>query len=222
MCGGQDTPSQSAEEKELAAIAVEKWNSNSKMYFDVQNDYIEAVQTGEADYADAAGRTNTANNMAFGEVREDLSQNLFAQNFSADSGRFMGAMTGLSEDQGLTLGTGLNETRMAVENSGLGGLQSVVDMGLGQEAQAFQGMTDIAGQATRDSITRAGRAYDERMGKQHLVGTVLGAGASAYQNGMFSGGPSAGTAGSTTRADYNLSTGRGGQAPIGMDPAIYG
>lgn len=72
---------------------------------------------------------------------------------------------------------------MAVDNRGLQGLQSVVQMGQGQASDSIDGMGTVAADATRDSIDRATRSFENRQAGLHLAGTVAGAGTQAMTSG---------------------------------------
>lgn len=182
MCGGGDEPKQTPEEAELGRIAVEKWNHYQTKYVPVENEYIEDVQMGESDFAQARGTTAASVQMGFDQAEVDLSNNIFAQGLDVNSSQFISAIDDLGLDRGLSMGTGLNETEMAVDNKHVMGLQSVVDMGQGKSARAVQGMGEIAGMRTHDAIDRANRSFQEKQAGLHLVGNVAGAGASHYMN----------------------------------------
>lgn len=178
MCGGGDNkPQQTAAEKELAQIAIEKWNSNMDTYYDLQNQYIKDVQMGESDFEEGRGRAASANNMAFSDARDRVDESLTSRGVAPDSGQYVSALSKLSEDKGVATGTGINEAETEIDNAHLGGLQSVVDMGLGEESQAYKGMGDVAADSTMDSIERANRAFNRSAARQQFVGTLAGAGA---------------------------------------------
>ncbi|MDF0750274.1 hypothetical protein NLU14_08530 [Marinobacter sp. 71-i] len=193
MCGGSDKPEQTEEEKELGRIAVERWNDYQTRFVPIENQFIEAVQTSDSDFESARGSANASVQQAFGDAEDNLTDTLTANGITPDSGRFRAAMDGIGEDRSLSLGTGLNETEMAVDNRGLKGLQSVVQMGQGQATDSISGMGTVAADATRDSIDRANRSFENRQAGLHLAGTVAGAGTQA-----MTGAPGLNTQGQTT------------------------
>lgn len=210
MSGGDNEVEQTPEERELGKIAIERWNDYQTRFVPVENEYIQAVQKTDSDFSEARGRTASAVQQAFAPAEGNLTDNLFAQGATPDSGRFMSAYEGMGQDRGLSLGTGLNETDMAVDNQHLAGLQNVVRMGQGQAAESLDGMGRVAADATMDSINRANRSFDNRQAGLHLAGTVAGAGTHAYTNQA----PNMGTStpyGSSARTNYNVSVGKGGQ-----------
>lgn len=209
MCGGPDKPKQSAEERELGRIAVERWNDYQTRFVPVENEYIESVQQTDADYADARGGAAASVQQSFGAAEDDLRGNLFAAGLTPDSSQFTSAIEGLGLDRALSLGTAANEAEVATDNRHLQGLQSVVQMGQGQAMNAIQGKGEVAATATRDSIDRANRSFDNRQAGLHLAGTVAGAGTHALAN-RPSGLGTATDPGTMDRTYYNHQAGKGG------------
>lgn len=180
--GGGNDIEQTPEEKALGEIAVNRWNDYQQRFVPVENEYIEAVQKTDSDFSEARGRTTSAVQQAFAPAEDDLSDNLFAQGITPDSGKGVTAMNALGQDRGLSMGTGLNETDVAVDNQHIQGLQNVVQMGQGQAAESLGGMGRVAADATQDSINRANQSYQNRQAGLHLAGTVAGAGTQAYMS----------------------------------------
>ncbi|KZZ72400.1 hypothetical protein A3765_28530 [Oleiphilus sp. HI0130] len=180
--GGSEGPSQTPEEAELGKIAVERWNDYQRRFKPVENQFIEDVQANESHYDHALGATNTAVQQNFSQAEGDLKGNIFASGVDPSSSQFTDVLAGLSLDRGLTVGTGLNETEMSVDNRHLKGLQTVVQMGQGQATDALQGYGSIAGDATRDAIDRSYRSFQDKQAGLELAGTVAGAGYHAYSN----------------------------------------
>ena len=180
--GGGNDVKQSPEERELGRIAIERWNDYQNRFVPVENEYIQSVQKTDSDFSEARGQTASAVQQAFAPAEIDLSNNLFAQGITPDSGKGISAVQALGRDRGLSMGTGLNETDVAVDNQHLQGLQNVVQMGQGQAADSLAGMGQVAADATRDSIDRANRSYQNRQAGLHLAGNVAGAATHAYTN----------------------------------------
>lgn len=212
MSKGNDVE-QTPEERELGLIATERWNDYQRRFVPVENEYIQSVQKTDSDFSEARGQTASAVQQSFAPAEDGLADNLFAQGITPDSGKFTAASEGLGRDRGLSMGTGLNETDVAVDNQHFQGLQNVVQMGQGQAADAVTGMGNVAADATRDSIARANTSYQNRQAGLHLAGTVAGAGTHAYTNRSPGLPPSSGTTtsyGSFDRTQYNTRVGKGG------------
>lgn len=182
MSSGDNDVEQTPEEKALGEIAVNRWNDYQRRFVPVENEYIEAVQKTDSDFSDARSRTTAAVQQSFAPAEVDLRDNLFAQGVSPDSGKGVTAMNALGQDRGLSMGTGLNETDVAVDNQHLRGLQNVVQMGQGQAADSLSGMGQAAADATQDSIDRANRSYQNRQAGLHLAGNIAGAATQGYMN----------------------------------------
>lgn len=182
MGGGPDDPEQTPEERALGEIAVKRWNDYQERFVPVENEYIEAVQKTDSDFSEARSRTASAVQQNFAPAEDDLRDNLFAQGLSPDSGKAVTMMNRFGQDRGLSMGTGLNETDVAVDNQHIQGLQNVVQMGQGQAAESLGGMGRVAADATQDSIDRSNRSFQNRQAGLHLAGNVAGAGTQAYLN----------------------------------------
>lgn len=209
MCGGGDKPKQTPEEKELGRIAIERWNDYQTRFRPVEDEYIRSVQKTGADFDQARGQTAAGVQMAFGSAEDTLKDNLFANGLGPDDGNFLKAIEGLSDDRALSMGTGLNETDVAVDNQHLRGLQSVVEMGQGQAGTALNGMGNVAADATRDAIDRANRSFENRQAGLHMVGNVAGAGTN-YAMGLSAPGGTSTQPGTFARTTYNHEVGKGG------------
>lgn len=190
MCGGggSERPDQTAEERELGRIAIERWNDYQRRFVPVENEFIESVQKTDSDFEAARGSAAAGAQQAFAGAEDKLKNNLFANGLTPDSGRFQAAMNGIGEDRSLSMGTGLNETETAMEAQHLKGLQSVVQMGQGQAGEALDGMGNVAADATRESIDRANRSFQNRQAGLNLAGTVAGAGTHYAMNRPSGGG----------------------------------
>lgn len=183
MCGGGgDSPEQTPEERELGRIAVERWNDYQIRFKPLEDKFIQEVQRTPSDFAEARGNAATAVQQSFGQAEGSLKDKLFTTGVDPSSSQFVGAMDGLSTDRALSMGTGINEAELAVDNAHLQGLQNVVQMGQGQAMESINGLGNVAGNATQDAINRANRSFQNRQAGLSLVGNVAGAGTSAYLN----------------------------------------
>lgn len=183
MCGGgSDTPKESAEERELGRIAIEKWNDYQVRFKPIEDQFIQDVQRTDSDYTEARGNANAAVQQAFGQAEGNLADNIFMNGLDPSSGAFQKTMDGISADRGLSMGTAVNEAEMGVDNQHVKGLQNVVAIGQGQSAEAMQGMGNLAGQATNDAINRANNSFNNRAAGLQAVGTVAGMGTNYMMN----------------------------------------
>lgn len=182
MCGGENKPKETAEERELGRIAIERWNDYQSRFVPVEDQYIADVQKTEGDFDFARRSTNAGVQQSFDGAEDGLRSALTSRGVTPDSGQFRKAMAGVSTDRATSVGTGLNEADLAVDTEHLRGLQSVVQIGQGQAMDALDGMGNVAANATRDSIDRANRSFENRQAGLHLAGTAAGIGTSTYMN----------------------------------------
>jgi len=182
MSKGGKTPKETAEERELGRIAVERWNDYQTRFKPIEDQFIEDVQMTDSDFNQVRGSTATSVQQNFSEVENSLKDNLFVKGVDPSSDAYIDALDDVSQDRALSLGTGVNEAEVAVDNAHLKGLQSVVAMGQGQATEALDGLGAIAGDATNEAINRSKKSFQNRSAGLQLVGTVAGGATAGYMN----------------------------------------
>lgn len=182
MGKGAKEPKETAEERELGRIAIERWNDYQIRLKPMEDAFIKDVRKTGADFDEARGAAATSVQQAFGEAGNKLEGNLFAAGLDPSSVNFNKATSGLSDDRALSAGTAINEAEFQVQNADLQGLNAVVQMGQGQAMGAIDGLGGVAARSTDNAINRANRSFANRQAGLNLVGTVAGAGASSYMN----------------------------------------
>jgi hypothetical protein len=93
-----------------------------------------------------------------------------------NSGLFKRELTKLDEKKKQAKSDMMNQAQVSQQNRYTGGLQNIVAMGQGQEAQTTSGLGDLASMANQRS--RNDRSIDarERYGNQQAAGGLVGAG----------------------------------------------
>lgn len=183
MCGGDvEGPKQTAEEKMLGELSIERWNDYQTRFRPIEDQYINDVQMTESDYAQARGQANTSVQQNFGEAEEKLKTSLMMSGVDPSSNTFVDAVDDMALDRGLSSGASKNEANNAVDEMHIKGLQNVVAMGQGQATESIKGMSDIAFDATRDSINRAQSSFDDKSAGRQLAGQAIGLGTAGYLN----------------------------------------
>lgn len=183
MCGGgAEGPKQSPEEKALGELSIERWNDYQSRFRPVEDQFIKDVQITDSDYSQARGQASTAVQQSFDNAEKGLTTNLMMKGHDPSSNSFVDAVDDISLDRGLSMGAALNETNNAVDEKHVKGLQTVVAMGQGQATDSMKGLSDIAYDATRDSLNRAQTSFDQQSAGRQLVGQAMGLGTSAYLN----------------------------------------
>ena len=173
-----------AEEEELAEIAVERWNDYQTRLLPYENQYIQQVQKTPGDHQQARGQAAVATEQQFAPARDELQGNLFAAGAKPGSGSHAVGMGQMRQDQAHIQGVGAGESHMGTQNAHMAGLQNIVNMGQGQAADAQAGLSHVAASAAQDASHRANMAMQKRAGRQQVAGTLMGAGTRYGMNSL--------------------------------------
>ncbi len=184
LCKGSDPYEvpETAEEKELAKVSIEKWKRYKDVYRPLENMYMTKVDgmasdanydrigglTGNAIKTDAGGQINTAN------------QAMFQGGINPNSGKFMGANSALLSQGSKVLSSAVNQAQRGLGNEKISRMEGIVDIGQGQAAGVVKGLADIASNSVDSAKQLAEGAYNSYQGSLESIGTAGGAGLRKY------------------------------------------
>lgn len=170
----KDTP----EQRHLAEVAAEKWNFAQEKLAPLENQYMESVsQMTDADRMSyIRGRTMQSQQQTTSEAFGQAGQQLQQGGIDPSSGRYQGAMSGLSLDTAQAGGETLGRAQFEQENQQIQGLQNIVAIGQGQAGQAQTGLAGLADQSAADARSSAVNKFNRRSANLQLLGQVAGAG----------------------------------------------
>lgn len=203
----KDTP----EQKELAAVAAEKWNFAQQNLSPLEDQYIQDVgdMDSEANMSYIRGRTMQGQTQAQSQATDKMASGLGEAGIDPGSGRFQGEQHGLSMDLAESGGENLGRAQFEQDSQKIQGLQNVTAIGQGQAGQAQAGLSQLAQESSSNAISDAENAFNRRAANLQLVGNLAGAGA---RYGMQPGG------------NPSMATNAAGQAPTTdsfLDGATY-
>ena len=171
----EDTP----EQKELAAIAAEKWNFAQEELAPLEDRYIKDVgeMDSEANMSYIRGRTMQGQTQAQSQATNQMANGLGQAGIDPASGRFQGAQNGLAMDLAQSGGENLGRAQFEQDSQQIQGLQNVTALGQGEAGQAQAGLSQIAQQSNSNAISDAENAFNRKSANLQLVGNLAGAGA---------------------------------------------
>ena len=176
--GGDNTVEDTPEQRQLAAVAAEKWNFAQERLAPLEDAYMESVgemtDAGRMSYI--RGRTMQSQQQAGSDLRQQAGQQLQQGGIDPSSGRYQGAMSGLSLDTAQAGGETLGRAQFEQENQQVTGLQNIVAMGQGEATQAQTGLAGLADQAAADARQSSANQFNRRQANLQLLGQVAGAG----------------------------------------------
>ncbi|NWO10149.1 hypothetical protein HLV40_07030 [Chromohalobacter salexigens] len=170
----EDTP----EQRQLAAVAAEKWNFAQEELAPLEDAYMESVgdMTDDGKMSYIRGRTMQAQQQSASELSDQAGQELQQGGIDPSSGRYQGAMTGLSLDTAEAGGETLGRAQFEQESQQVQGLQNIVAIGQGQSGQAQAGLAGLADQSAADARQSSANQFNRRSANLQLLGQVAGAG----------------------------------------------
>lgn len=205
--GGDNTVEDTPEQRELAAVAAEKWNFAQEKLAPLEDAYMQQVEqmTGEGNMSYIRGRTMQAQQQAGSEIADQAGQQLQQGGIDPSSGRYQGAMTGLSLDTAQAGGETLGRAQFEQENQQIQGMQNIVAMGQGEATQAQAGLAGLADQSAADARSSAANQFNRRSANLQLLGQVAGAGTAYGLDGMGGGTPGLGMESGVSQTAINSS-----------------
>ena len=192
--GGGNTVKDTPEQRELAAVAAEKWNFAQEKLAPLENAYMEAVgdMTNPSNMSYIAGRTIQSQQQAVSIASEQAGMQLSQAGIDPSSGRAQYAMSGIALGGANVGGETLGRAQFEQEDQQVQGLKNIVAIGQGQAGQAQQGLSSIASQSAADARQSAANQFNRRNANLQLLGQVAGAGAAYGLNGAGNTPPAAG------------------------------
>ena len=186
--GGGGDIKETAEQKELAAIAAEQYQYFERELMPVRNEFIEQMRAGNDDvkYERLAGMVNTDTAALLDREMDSGMKQMAAQNIDPSSGRFSATVGNMAKEAGGITADTVNRAQVAQQDAYLSGLGNVVAMGEKKATQATAGLTDVAAMSYDHAVQRKKNSMNKSSDMQTGLGMVVGAGfdmATADDNG---------------------------------------
>ncbi|EBF0935553.1 hypothetical protein [Salmonella enterica] len=175
--GGSGEIKETSQQKAQAEIARKQWDLYNQRLKPMENIFMADVDklNDESKYQNLAGVTNLGYQKQFGEVRNQVADQLAAAGVDPGSGKFQGALNDISGEQAIGQTDATNRAQSSQADKYIAGLQDVVTLGSGQKADALQGYNNLAENSLRKADADAQAAYMRRQGNASLVGAGMGA-----------------------------------------------
>jgi hypothetical protein len=167
--GGNLVPSVNQEERQLNAIADEKWANYKKKYIPIENAWMKSVNQ-----LDNPLYHNQASSMVSNEAKTQFGSQTQGL---ADLG--IGHRYGMAkyQDQANTISQSRNKANLGVTDRYLQGIEGVINMGQGKSVDAVKGLADVANNSVDAQIKNSQNKFDARQSELNGYGTFAGAGA---------------------------------------------
>lgn len=179
MGGGGDEVKETAEEREMARIGVERLQRYDEVFKPIENKFI-AKQMDQKPTRDAAGREAwMGSTVAFDNIKKRMTQ-------TGNTGRGPGSgafgMAATDSEEAAAHGLAQVDASNVADKQNVNNLQGIISMGRGQAVDALNGMAASARDAGRKAIDRANAAGARKERYAGMAGLAAGIGTSAYMN----------------------------------------
>ena len=144
--GGSTEVKETSAEKAQAAVVADQWRyyqNNLKQYEDLFMDKVDNLNN-ESNYEKVAGDAATQTSGAFGQARQKTADNLAASGIDPTSGKYQSTMKDLTNKQVSSQIDTVTKAQNDQSDKYVAGLQDVVAIGSGQEADALSGYSSLA------------------------------------------------------------------------------
>ena len=182
--GGGYEVEETAEEKELADISMEKWERYKTKFRPLEDQYMAKVDNmgSDASYDRISGLTGNAMKAEAGNQVDSANQAMFQGGINPSSGKFMGANSALMSKGSKVLSAAVNSANMGLGNERISRMEGLVNIGQGQAAGAVKSLSDIASSSVDQANSSAENRYNNYAGNLEAIGTAGGMGLRTYMN----------------------------------------
>lgn len=184
--GGDNTVKDTPEQRQLAAVAAEKWNYAQRHLAPLEDAYMRQVgdMTSPERLSYLAGRTMQGQQQQASDLRRQAGDQLHQAGIDPSSGRHQTATHGLALDAAEVGGETLGRAQFEQENQQVSGYQNILNIGQGQAGQAQAGLAQVADVAAGDARHQAAQRFNRNSANLQLLGNVAGAGVRYGLNGI--------------------------------------
>ena len=172
-------PGETAEQREMAAIAAEAHDDWRQRWLPLQQQFFDDTMDAEPRRQRALGSAGADYAQAFGRAQQGLESRLYASGGAPGSGRYAMGLAGFVDQNAQGRGQGLADVDALIDDQYAQGLQTLIDIGRGERTQSLQGFSQAADAAQKRSFAEAEAAFNNRAAMQSAIGSAAGM-ATAY------------------------------------------
>ena len=174
--GGDTSIDDTQDQKELARIALERWQRYQETYVPAENRFISEVTNYSTPQRmeQVGGMGNVAVQQSYTSGFENQTRGMLESGVNPSSGQFASAVGDYANAFQMASSDNVNRSQQGVQDAQVAGLQSAVAMGQGASASAMEGLTAAAGYSAQAAETRARSAFNDRQALGYGIGTAVG------------------------------------------------
>lgn len=178
MGGGDNEIEETEEQKAQAEVAMNQWNDYLSRYRPFEDSFMEDVDRMNSDqqYNQVAGLAAVPVESQFSAAVSDTSRAMVSGGLNPNSGAFKSNLSKLDRAKSTTKADSINQAQVGQQNRYVGGIQTVVNMGQGQESEAVAGYGDLATMSSQKAANDVGIAINNTNDNRQVAGALIGAG----------------------------------------------
>ena len=159
--GGSSSVKETAAQKASAEVAMNNYNDYMSTIMPVQKEFI----------ADVTADPTNRENLVAGQVNANIAQKVGTPSIDPNAGMSSASTVGLAN----TMSDAQIKGRQAVDTQRLTGEQAIVDLGMGENSTAQLGLSDLASQSVKQSISNQQWSQDAANSDMSAAASGLGA-----------------------------------------------
>jgi len=184
MSGGSKKVKETEAQKAAAKAAEDQWNIYKKELKPFEDTFIKRVGGINSDQSMSKVKktTDLQYNKQYSGARQGTAKQQTANGVNPNDGKFKQSLSTLGVDQAIQQGDTVNRAQVGTQDKYIAGMQDIVATGMNQKSQSLAGMQNVADQSQKKAIGDAENAFNRSSANAQLVGSLAGAGTSAYMN----------------------------------------
>ncbi|OEE65846.1 hypothetical protein A1OO_08540 [Enterovibrio norvegicus FF-33] len=180
--GGSNEVKETSAQIAASEVAQKQWEiyeNELSQHIDVFRGRINNFRA-DANMSERGSNVNLAYQDAFSNTKGDAAKAMAASGVDPSSGKFTQTMAQMSTEQGTGTTDTVNRAQAAEQDKYIAGLSDYVAMGVGEQSDALQGLSDVASLSTQKAINDAATAFNKRSSNLQLAGAAAGVGLRSY------------------------------------------
>lgn len=175
--GGDNSVEETPEQRELARVAIEKWNFSQDTLAPLTDQYMAETDRMRSDSALAyqRGRSNETSQIQNAAAMNQINQTAQRMGLNPNSGKSMMMNVQGAASNADSSGDFMARSQNEQLNQHVIGLQNINAIGMGEASEAQSGIGNIAAVGAREQQSNAQNAFNRRSANYQLLGNIAGA-----------------------------------------------
>lgn len=179
MSGNREGQEETPQQRAMVQLALAKVQDYKQRWLPLQKNLAQHIKdllpADSRARREAKGIASTSTETQFADARDKVEGGL-ARTAGLNSGKAKLAIAGMGEDQAMSTGLGLAGADQRIDDAYVSGLNTIMQLGQGQQGMAIRGTADEAALSGQRAQADARASLESRMGNAQLIGQFAGTG----------------------------------------------